>query len=375
MTTTLKRKPAAYFLLCLVFSPGTVQGQTTVCRNDWTVYASPATAISAQIHAEADFIRSAGAATREFAAAREIHARAAALETENSVAYVRAFWDRRAIWESEVDKRRVSPEERTKRTTARIWDQLNNYPELSRHEIVDGTALNFLLNRLASRHVTSWDLVPDAFKSADLKEHLAVPDNLSALRLRQPAIGSRGIVFRAHDGMPLEIHWPSALRVRELSGQRAAFEQARANLFSRAETPDDRDAALAQLQTSYQALVSGFNDYCSREWRHESTQNYRQYLTAKQFLDAIAGQLVQLREIDLTRATPATLRFEGESVVDLVKHMAHRGLVFAPAAPGDEPAYFETFYKLRGLYLLAQQPTERLTTPPDVNTVTQIAAQ
>ena len=54
-------------------------------------HASPATAISAQIHAEADFVRAYGEAAADLALAREIRARAVHLEIENSVDFVKAY--------------------------------------------------------------------------------------------------------------------------------------------------------------------------------------------------------------------------------------------------------------------------------------------
>ena len=55
---------------------------------------------------EARYVRAQGLFLESAADARKINAEAVAVELDNSVAYVRAYWKRKSIWEEEMRKRR-----------------------------------------------------------------------------------------------------------------------------------------------------------------------------------------------------------------------------------------------------------------------------
>ena len=71
-----------------------------------------------------------------------------------------------------------------------------------------------------------------------------------------------------------------------------------------------------------------------------------QYIAAKRYLDQVGNALTALRDRNVSNYFNDNWRLRGRTVAELVKFMADKGLWFAPAAPGDEPAYQALYYAL-----------------------------
>jgi hypothetical protein len=63
------------------------------------------------------------------------------------------------------------------------------------------------------------------------------------------------------------------------------------------------------------------------------------YIEAKAFLQSFDDALVALQQPDAARHFDGHYALKAQTVLGLVKHMAEKGLRFAPALPGDEAAY------------------------------------
>jgi hypothetical protein len=63
------------------------------------------------------------------------------------------------------------------------------------------------------------------------------------------------------------------------------------------------------------------------------------YLSGKRFLESLEGSVNQLQQPGASRFLTETYAARGRTVQELVQNMAKRGLRFAPASPGGEPAY------------------------------------
>ncbi len=63
------------------------------------------------------------------------------------------------------------------------------------------------------------------------------------------------------------------------------------------------------------------------------------YLIGKRFLDSLAQSVKGLQEPGAQRALNGSYAARGNNVPELVNNMISKGLKFAPAIPGDEPAY------------------------------------
>jgi hypothetical protein len=136
---------AAAALVCL--PPGDAAAQAR--RSVWIEYASPATALSAQIRAEAVYLRAWGETQVNLAEARRIRAQAVRQEIANSVQRVHAYWERRAIGEAEHFKRAYHHLDSRRLINSKTWERLRDHPDLNGPAVDNGNALNFLLHRLS----------------------------------------------------------------------------------------------------------------------------------------------------------------------------------------------------------------------------------
>jgi len=327
--------------------------QVTYGRRNWAVYQSPATPLSAEIHATADLVRAYGEATVDDAAAREIRSRAVRQEIQNSVDFVRAYWERRSINEAERLKRYVSPLQRAKNQNAKTWERLRDHPELNGPAIAEGTALNFLLNRLASSalayQLTSTSRAGELKQSDELKLNEEV---LHRLRLKRDSTDGKAVIFRADEGVALAIDWwPYALRGEEFTRERRDYEQARAAVVLAGRNGIDAHAEIGKLLKAYDQLDAAFRKQNDRESRLKNQAAFRHYTTGRRFLQALAGEVLQFQVAGGARALEDNMQFHGDHLIALLTHMSRNGLEFAPAVPGDEAAYRRVFQMMRDVYV------------------------
>ncbi|HLJ10874.1 MAG TPA: hypothetical protein VKU82_06780 [Planctomycetaceae bacterium] len=327
-------------------------------RRNWALYGSPATPISAEIHATADLVRAYGDVMVDDAVGRKYRAEAMAQEIINSQAWVKAFWANRELNEAQRLRRYVSPLERQKRRNSKEWERLKNYPELNGPSIASGTALNFLLNRLAG------GLLAEQFslgsKTAELVKLDVLrldPKTLHTLRVRRDLPNGQNLAFDPVAGPSEKIEqWPFALSGAEFDSYRKKYEKARSDVISAARKREDsRDAARVLLK-AFDELDAAFNKKNTRKVLTDQKTTpmtaFVQYLAAKRFLQARAGEVAQLQNAG-SRLPEDDLRFTDNDLISLLKHMSGNGLLFAPAETGDEHAYHRVFDLMRDLYVFA----------------------
>jgi hypothetical protein len=315
----------------------------------WYRYYSPVDAIAQRIRAEAHFVRAVSHTQIDYANARKIRAQAFRQEIVNSVAYVRAYWDRKAIGEAERMKRYVAPLERQKIINSQTWARLQDHPELNGAAIVRGNAMNFLLDRLSSS-VLAYNFLenPD-----NVPPQLNLDDQLlHRLQLRQDLPNGERLVFRANEGTALQVDWwPYALRDRLFEDQRNQFERARVRVVMEAINGQISNEALRGLMKALDELDAAFRGKYIERYRLSSTAKFRHFLTTKRFIRSLAGEISRLQTTGDASAFDGSLRFQGGNLVALLTFMSRNGLDFAPAKPGEEAAYHTTFVMMRDLYL------------------------
>lgn len=330
---------------------------------------SPGTALSANVHAQADLVRATGEATVDFAAARRIRADSIRAELDNSVERVKAYWERRRIMEEEQAKRKIDRDTRQRRLNSRTWVQLRLHPDISSTKIANGSALNFLMYRLSATAL-AWDPSdpPAEFDSAVLEYFHLDSDVLHGLQLQQTT-GSSRFVFRADEGVPLKMDWwPYLLRREEFQPLRDNFVAKR---FAVIEDAADGDITVNSLEALELASVD-----LSTEFRKRYDRN-RQLAGGVKTCHECRDVLIFLRSMDLeiarlqktgdATAFDQSLRFNPSSseqhLPALVGFMARNGLKFAPPQPGDEATYFTVFQLLRDFYLAYDDDDEGIKDP------------
>jgi hypothetical protein len=312
----------------------------------------PATAISAQIHAEANFLRAYGEAAVDLQVARNYRAKAVSMEIQNSVDYTKAYWERRSINEAERLKRHVTAAKKQSKRDSHFWNHLKNHPDLAVAAIPDGRALNFLLDRMAGGVLAYHFSAGNDEASLDALRQLEItPEVLGQLRVRQDTAGGGRTVFRLDEGKPLDVDWwPAALRGGTFKIERTRFEKARAVLMA-SETDESLDDNLKAVFQTYDALVEAFHKHHTRSVRLKSVHDHREYGLAKRFLQSLAGELYRIRSVGAKALNDDSMKFEGDNLVALLTHMSRNGLEFAPAQPGDEPAYHQVFHMMRDVFV------------------------
>ncbi len=319
----------------------------------WHRYYSPTDAISNRIRAQAELVRSIGENAVAHAEARKIRAEAFREEIANSVAYARAYWDRKEIYEAERMKRYTDPLTRARIHQSLTWERLKNHPELNDAAITNGKALNYLLDRL-SGGILATNYSPGSIDSALLAKLTLSSDVLSGLRVREDLPGGKGRVFQVNSGESMDIsRWPYALLDHRFSRQREKFEAARETALTEARTNSSiSNDTMKNLLQAHDRLDSAFYEVYTREQRTlEGGKYFGQFLTAKRFLQSLAGEITRLQELQGKSGLDRGANFDGNDLIALVTHMSRNGLEFAPTRDGDEHAYHTTFQIMRDLYL------------------------
>jgi len=349
----------SFGLILMLAATEPLLAQAPAPRYRWNYYGSPATAISARIHAEADFVRALGEYSVDQAEAREIRSRAVRQEIANSVEYVQAYWDRRSIWEAERLRRYVGPLERKQIQNSKTWERLKDHPDLSGQSIVTGQALNFLLDRLSASAVASQSLGNSATAAlAGSKAFQLPPETLHSLRLRQEVAGGQQLVFRADEGVSNGIEWwPYLLRDDVFVRDRQTFEKARKKVLASATAGGASPTDFKSLLEAYDALERRFQTRFPKEARLKTTSTFQHYLTTQRFLQSLGAEIIRLQTTG-SLAGADDLKFQGNNLLDLLVHMSRRGLDFAPAQPGEDAAYHGVFRLMRDLYITVAEEDE-----------------
>jgi hypothetical protein len=306
--------------------------------------------IANKIRADGEFIESLGRASVDFATARKIRAEAYEKELDNVLKYAQTYWARRDLYEAEKLERYISPLERRRIRDSKTWKRLKDHPDLNVAAIATGSALNFLLDRLAGSVLAYYSL---SELDSKLLEQLKLSDEtLHRLRLEQQLPSGRRHVFRADEGVGLDVDWwPFALRDDELAPLREEFVEARDATVEEAKEGSPSEETLKRLMRALDELDAAFRTRYTRERRLVSLSAFDHYRTAERFLKSLAGEIHLVQAAGNASVFDGSLKFEGDNLFDLLTHMSRHGLHFAPAQPGDESAYHEVFRMMRDLYV------------------------
>jgi hypothetical protein len=307
------------------------------------------TPLSYQIEAEASYMAAYGNMTQSVATARKINAEAVALEIQNSVDYVKAYFERREINRQEVAKLDPNYLERETRRQAVLKRRVETqYQDILRGDVT--RPLNWLLRELSSP-VVAYQYLPGSqtLLHSQLDPKLS-PRDLEQLRLTDGGGKTSHLVFAAADGKVLHANWPLALRSEQFAGPRTDFEKARDDVLKEVQdTGKTTPESQAKLMQTLNAMFVALEDAYPKEVRKDPEQ-YLTYSTAKRFLQAALATSHRALSTNDPFVLGGGLRFQGDSVVGLVQHMYQNGLEFAPPEPGGEGVYKSLFQSLRTLY-------------------------
>jgi hypothetical protein len=216
------------------------------------------------------------------------------------------------LYEKENTPTRVEEQERAQRHELR---RSQNDPPLT--EVCSSKALNDLLDHLQGLQAQGAGGTPVA-----LEESLLTHIKVSA--------GKSGLAGVLQDGGRLD--WPSALRKDAFRTERAELE--RLAPIAVREAVNGRVGA-----ETLRDLRSAVNSLTRRLAGAAGDLPPARYIEAKRFVNQLDEGLKVLALPDAGDYFTGKYTARGKTVQDLVKHMAERGLRFAPALAGDEAAY------------------------------------
>ena len=303
--------------------------------------------LSDYIEAQAKRVAAQGDFLDSVAIARKIHAEAYALEIQNSVEEVKARFERRGNRAALLEEKGFRPDiiREKKRKAAEAYfgkdiRDLLNQPDLSK-------PLNWLLAELcgptmAVQYQAGSEVLPDLNErlSEEAKAQIWLTDGGSA--------GSR-VDFRLSDGKVPDTPWPPGLRRERFDPHRTEFEAARDELVKEIEangrvSDKTRDRLILAANQLLVTLEEVFQD-------RQEPSVFLEYSASKRYLQFLVSQVNRAISINDRSVFTASLRFQGGTVLDLLRYMYQSGLVFAPPKEGGEGTYRSLVQSLRNLYI------------------------
>lgn len=308
------------------------------------------TPLSARINAQAQLLASQGDFLESVAVARKIHAEAYAIELENAVNEVKAYFERRRInREKNLEEKGNRPDViREKKQKA-----METYVKRDLHDLLNQTdvskQLNWLLAELcgptmAVQYLVGSEALPE------LNERLT-EEAMSQIWLTDGGQGSSRLEFRLNEGKVLETAWPPGLRREAFDPLRAEFEAARNELLKELENTGQYSARTRDriIMATNNLLVALEEVFPSAE--RQDAGVFLEYNAAKQYLRSLVAQVNRALSTNDRSVFSGSLRFQGSTILELIQHMYQSGLVFASPKPGGERVYRNLVQTLRNVYI------------------------
>jgi hypothetical protein len=320
------------------------------------------TRYSDAINAEANYIAAVGFTALSVAEARKVNAEAVAIEIQNSVDFVKAYYERKHIYEEEWHRKHPDKwaVEETRQKRIKKWVSEQYQSVMASGNGTQTDALNWLLGEL-SNATTSLQYVRDA--KSPLQPHADVElteDELRKIRLTDGGRKGNRLEFSAGDGAVLLPKWPPALRGHECDDARDDFDHARDAIVK--DLQAKRDVS-PESQTKLVEAVQGLKTALDAAYPSEvrvKHREYSEYWKAQCFISSLLAAADRAIAINDPSVFSGDLRFDGKSLFLLLQHMHRHGLQFAEPPPGAEGLYKLLFQNLRDMYAeLHEQPAAK----------------
>jgi len=319
---------------------GVVYGQDAQPQGQINIYKHGGTPFSYQIEAEADYIIAQGEFQKSVAIARKINAEAVAQEIQNSVDYVKAYFERRDInkaWreknEYKTDFERLEIEQKAMEKNINEYFQNTLKGDVTRE-------LNYMLNKLYFvQYMSPGDLNPldSPLNEVDLKQ-IYLTDG-------------RQLVFNASNPQALQTPWPYALRDEKFAKDRKELEDSREMLVREIQEKGQAgtESGERMMKAVNQLLVTLETVYPDEKRRDLNI--FPEYDSAKNYLNSLIVQVNRARTTTDQRIFDKSLRFQGKTLLNLIQYMCQNGLMFSKPQPGGDRVYKPLFTNMRHLYL------------------------
>jgi hypothetical protein len=310
-----------------------------------------ATPLSAQIQAEASYLRGMGEFLEDAAVARRHNALAREQEMKNALTWVQTYFEARALNRAYRLKENPSYLDREKKHQEVIKDKITKYFQDVLKGDVTGQ-LNWMLHELSGPTMAYQYLPGDKSLSESKLDEKLSPNDIYHIRLTDGGKKEgKLLTFRADSATVLETNWPRALRGSEFEQVRTQFEAAREQLLKEAKEGKMSNESQEKLRTAIDDVVTAFNETYPRDERVKSSADFLTYNSGKHFLQTLAAGVYRAIETNDRWVFDGSYSFKGGTLVELMQHMYRNGLGFGPPEPGDEGVYDRLFLAMRNIYL------------------------
>jgi hypothetical protein len=318
-----------------------------------------ATVLSTYIDSQARYNAAAGDYLESVAVARVLHAEARLKETqafnseiESRRKWLKYYFEKKLLWRDY--RRQLNPSflEKERASLKRKNDLLTNNPAIVMKNDLIGT-MNWMLVQLATDRQAQVFLFSDAgreeFKHIDF--NLTEEDVAGLTLCLIERSNGQQIHFRADRGSSLTSAYPLSLRKTNLQEKLARFEQLKEQIGE-----DCRDGSIDYSTLEATEFVIGqFRQALDREYpRKQRMADSSVYFEHKAGVDFLEVQQAAIRlavESNNVSGLNGDYAFHGDGLLQLLNHMARRGMQFAKPSQGKRFIYQKIFLGMRDIYL------------------------
>jgi len=310
-----------------------------------------ATVLSTYIDAQARRAVAIGDFLESQAIARKIHLEADRMAMENSVLYVETYFERRKLNREYRDAERIDYRESQILRTENFQRRIQNGEKGG--NLTD--EINFMMACLLADPETSREiLLVDDSPLAGPHNLKLTPNDLTHILLKTRHGGGGSRPFRASDPQVVSNHWPRVFLRDEFSAERAAYNKVRDRALQEIRTGELSVQTLEALQKQLKLLEQKFERVYVYELRKDSL-DLATFVALKEsgrnFLRGQAAGALRAFKVGDVSSYTDDLRFDGDALVELMRHCSQRDLALAAPEPADEAVYSRIHQNIRGMYL------------------------
>jgi hypothetical protein len=320
--------------------------------------ATASTPLSSLIDAQAQYLVAYGECEKSLAVARKINAEAYQSELHNWVDEVDAYFKRRELNRSWRRKENPGATEHEALRLEKLDLELRGQFERFVEGDVAGR-MNWLLTTLSSPAIGVQYLSISQSEPVTALNRRISDEAKQQIWITDGGRKGKQLICRLSDGQVLNNSpWPPGLRRPECDAARAEYDAAmqQAKKEIQAHQPASYTSH-RQCVDSLNTLFVTLEHLYPREDRQDTTLFF-EYNAAKNYLRSLMIHSGRILSTNNPGVFSGSLRFEGQSVGDLIQYMTERGLLFAPPHEGEEGTYKGLLTDLSSVYAaLSPLPT------------------
>jgi len=244
-------------------------------------------------------------------------------EAARSAIQTRRAW----IEEAEYERAHMpDPEKIRQEQLRRELDHARVSPPLT--EVWSGHSLNVLLRHMVNQMGQGVRVTEDV----PLDE-----DTLKSINLTAGDSRANAGLLKDASGLP----WPQSLQSAIFKEPRDDFDKnlKRAVQAVKSSNTTADPGTIKDLETDLKTMHEILD-------ANVSVLSFGDQIEANRFLRQVGEAVAALKDRNATNFISGNWKLNPRSVADLIKQMADKGLMFAAATPGDEPAYYSLYNKL-----------------------------